>query len=58
MEMIQVQSAASTKTTPVNTANSRPEAKESRSVIAMIRTMATDNTRKIRSQGAPVGRCT
>ena len=56
--MIQVQSAASTKTTPVNTANSRPEAKESRSVIAMMRTMATDNTRKVRSQEAPVGRCT
>ncbi len=58
MEMIQVQSAASTKTTPANTTNSRPEAKEFRSVIAMMRTMATDNTRKVRSQGAPVGRCT
>lgn len=58
MEMIQVQSAASTKTTPVNTTISLPEAKEFRSVIAMMRTMTTDNTRKVRSQGAPVGRCT
>ena len=56
--MIQVQSAASTNTTPVNTTNSRPEAKEVRSVTARMRTMETDNTRKVRNQGVPVGRCT
>ena len=53
-----MQSAASTKTTPVNTTNSRAEAKEFRSVIVMMRTMETDNTKKVRNQGAPVGRCT
>ena len=56
--MIQVQSTASSNTTPASTANSRPDAKEVRSMIAMIRTMETDNTRKVRNQGAPVGRCT
>lgn len=56
--MIQVQSDASTSTTPANTTNSRPEAKELRSVIVIMRTMETDNTRKVRSQEAPVGRCT
>ena len=50
--MIQVQSAASTNTTPASTANSRPDAKEVRSMIAMIRTMETDNTRKVAQPGS------